>query len=350
DTFHSGHYGSRFGSSVDVSGSIIAVGAPWFHSNDYGAVYMFEQTASGWSKVQRVERSPIYSNTYFGGTVALDGSTMAVGHGTRNGGVFIFENTASGWTQVEHFTGSKRFGVSLALEGDTLAVGHSRSTQNEYTDGAVFIYEKNSSGWAEVQTLAASDGQAADYFGTSVAMDGSTLVVGAEADEDNGPYSGSAYVFEKTASGWVEVQKITPSDGREQGRFGSSVALLGDKLVVGARTDDENGFAAGASYIFESTASGWVEQQKLHGSNTDSGDRFGYSVALQTDTLIVGARYAGPNAYGQAYVFEPSAASWTEVQRLDNASSTSDEFGYALAADPDTAVIAARKPTRMTTG
>jgi hypothetical protein len=147
-----------------------------------------------------------------------------------------------------------------------------------------------------------------DHFGSAIAISGDTLVVGAPDDDlPGGLHEGSAYVFVRSGNGWIEQQKLRASDPAAGALFGASVAIQGDTLVVGA---PDPGLSSGAAYVFVRSGSTWVEQQKLAGFGGDFGD----SVALWGNSLVVGAW--GEFVGGAAYVFVRSGTVWTQQQRL----------------------------------
>ena len=128
-----------------------------------------------------------------------------------------------------------------------------------------------------------------DNFGDSVAIAGDTIVVGAPGDDDNGSDSGSAYVFTRTGTTWTEQAKLTASDGAADDYFGSSVAIAGDTIVVGASGDDDEWQCSGSAYVFTRTGTTWTEQAKLTASDGAANDHFGGSVAIAGDTIVVGS-------------------------------------------------------------
>jgi hypothetical protein len=156
----------------------------------------------------------------------------------------------------------------------------------------------------EVAKLIASDGASNDLFGTSVAVDGDTALIGA-SDDDNGDHSGSAYVFTRSAGVWTEQAKLTASDGATYDNFGYAISVDGDTALIGAFGDDDNGENSGSAYIFTRNAGVWTEQAKLTASDGANGDYFGDSVAMDGDTALIGALFdydIGPDS-GSAYVF-----------------------------------------------
>ena len=197
--------------------------------------------------------------------------------------------------------------------------------------------------------IAASDGDADDSFGSSVAVtgDGSTALVGAAGDDDpNGDGAGSAYVFRESSTiAWSPEAKIAPDGGDDGDRFGGAAALTGDgtTALVGASQRDASGGAAGAAYVFERDGGDWPEQDRLDASDGDGSDRFGSSVALADDgtAALVGADGDGDGA-GSAYLLERSEETWSERAKLA-AGDDGDSFGssVALAGDRGTALVGA---------
>jgi trimeric autotransporter adhesin len=202
--------------------------------------------------------------------------------------------------------------------------------------------------------LTASDGAASDSFGYDVAISGDTLVVGAPGATVGGqPAAGAAYVFTRPDAGsaFTEAAKLTASDAAIYGSFGYSVAISGDTVVVGAPIANENGAVPlSAAYVFVRPASGWsgniTERAKLTSSDERSGDQFGISVAIDGDTIVIGARYAvaeAKSSYGAAYVYLRPATGWsnmTETSKLHAAHGPSGEyFGASVAISGNTVVV-----------
>ncbi len=180
--------------------------------------------------------------------------------------------------------------------------------------------------FSQLKKLTASDGAVGDRFGDSVSVSCDTAVVGASSDDDNGNNSGSAYIFKRNQGGadqWVEVKKLTASDGAAGDQFGRSVAISGDSVVVGAEGDDDNGDNSGSAYIFERNQGGadnWGQFSKITASDGAVGDRFGgrgsaqgsgQGVAISCDTIIVGARRAG-----SAYIFTTTCSAQQQIQAI----------------------------------
>ncbi len=235
-----------------------------------------------------------------------------------------------------------QFGRAVSISGDTAAIG-----SNSGSTGAVYVLVRDavSGDWAEQQKLTASDGASNDFFGRAVAMDGDTIVVGAEGASVSGSNTGAAYVFVRSGTVWTEQAKLIASDGSDDDKFGHAVAIDGDTVVIGAEYAQELGDGVhetnppGAAYVFVRSGTTWSEQQKIRPDDSDYGDNFGNAVAIDGDTVVVGAKDKHARR-GSAYIFVRSQDSWAQQQKLlasDNA--VDDWFGHAVAVSGDTAMV-----------
>jgi hypothetical protein len=242
-----------------------------------------------------------------------------------------------------------RFGTSVALWGDTALVGApSDDVGANNNQGSAYVFTSSGTTWSLQGKLTASDGAAAEQFGSSVAVSGDTALVGVPYDEVGlNQEQGSAYVFTRSGTTWSQQGKLTALDGAAQDRFGlSSVALSGDTALVGVPYDDvgSNG-DQGSAYVFTGSGTTWTQQGKLTASDGEVEDWIGYSVALSGDTALVGAGYedVGANSYqGSVYVFTRSGTTWGQqgqLTALDGAGE--DYFGFSVALCGDTAVVGA---------
>ena len=197
------------------------------------------------------------------------------------------------------------------------------------------MFTKSGSGWKQAAELKGSDTVAADYFGWSVAVSGTTVVVGAVG---HAKYAGRAYVFSETGSGWTQVAELEGSDTVTNSGFGTSVAVSGGTVIVGAE-----GYARGRgrAYVFTDAKTGWTQVAELKGSGTIAGDNFGSSVAISTSTAVVGA-YGRANDAGRAYVFREQGGVWTQTAELSGADTQAgDYFGISAAISGPTLVVGA---------
>jgi hypothetical protein len=188
----------------------------------------------------------------------------------------------------------------------------------------------------QLAMLKGSDTVASDYFGGRVAISGMTAIVGAR---DHAKEAGQAYVFTGTATGWKQTAELKGADIVAGDQFGASVAISGTTAVVGAPAYAKN---AGRAYVFTETAFGWTQVAELKGSDTVAGDSFGNSVAISGTTAVVSATAldsGGASLTDRAYVFTGTAGSWTQVAELKG--SATDQFGASVAISGTTAVVGA---------
>ena len=316
-----------FGLSVAIDGDTALVSAPYknFQSGTaFGRVYIYQRQADGsWSETAHLLASDGASGDYFGISVAIDGDTALVGapydddNGTASGSAYLYQRQTDGsWSETAKLTdsdgaASDYFGIQVAIAGDTALVGaYGDNDDNGLESGSAYLYQRQADGsWSETAKLTASDGAAGDYFGSRVAIDGDTALVGARYNENNGEGTGSAYIYQRQADGsWSETAKLNASDGAQFDYFGSSVSIYGDTALVGTYGDnDDNGFDSGSAYIYERQADGsWSETAKLTASDAASFDNFGISVAIDGDTALVGAYGDNDNGQytGSAYIYD----------------------------------------------
>jgi len=313
--------GDEFGRSVAISSDYAIVGAHYQDSggSDRGAAYIYGRDQGGddaWGEVAKLTASDAQDWDEFGSSVSISGDTAIVGAqyedsgGLSSGAAYIFysdQGGADNWGEVVKLTASDAaagdlFGYSVALDGDYAVVGAYSADDGGADSGAVYIYGRNQGGdnaWGQVIKLTASDAAAGDMFGTSVAIDGDYVVVGASSEDGTGTDRGAAYVFYRNQGGadnWGEVVRLTASDAEDLDMFGGSVALDGDFVIVGAFYEDGNGTNRGAAYIYGRNYGGqdvWGQVMKILASDADygDGDNFGFSVAIQGNFVVITAPY-----------------------------------------------------------
>ncbi len=294
------------------------------------------------------------SEDAFGYSIGLDGDTAVFGawgdddNGGDSGSAYVFTRAAGAWTEQQKLSpsdgqGNTRFGFVVAVDGDTAVIGAWGDDDNGPFSGSAYVFTRTSGVWTEQQKLTASDGEAGDLFGFLVAVDGDAVVIGALGDDDNGDSAGAVYVFTRDGGVWTERQKLTASDGASMDFFGNSIAVDGDTMLIAA---DGGGVldGPGSVYVFTRSAGIWTEQQKLSPSDGGVNDEFGLSVSVDGSTAVIGSHWH--NAVGEdsgaAYVFTRSAGVWTEQQKLIPSDATAiDEFGESVAVDGDTVVVSA---------
>ncbi len=308
---------------------------------------------------QKISADNGAAGDFFGFSVAMSNGTAIVGafraddkvKGTDVGAAYIFVRSKNTWHQQAILSAgdgvaNDSLGGNVALSGDTAvagAIGHDEKGDNA---GAAYVFGRSGNVWTHEVKLTAADGYEGDAFGQSIAIDGDTMVIGAPHDDDNGDGSGSAYVFLRKGGIWKQQAKLVSSDGAAGDLFGISVALDHDTIVIGADLNDEIAQDAGAAYVFVRLADGWVQQAKLTALDGADTDIFGVRVALSGDTALISARRDDDSTIGvdagSAYVFSRSGAVWQQEAKLTSPDPGADDrFGRDVALVGDTALISA---------
>ncbi len=302
-----------FGDRVSISGDTLAVGATGEGSNQ---------------------------------TTITNGTGASANNSSINSGaVYVYKRNGTTWTQEAYIKAANNgasdfFGSSVFVYGDTLAVSALQEDSNQSTitngagasidnsssnSGAVFIYKRTGVNWAQEAYIKAANNDAGDRFGLIVSISGDTLVVGADQEasnqttitngsgassDDSNAASGAVYVYKRTAGLWAQEAYIKAANNDANDLFGSIVSISGDTLVVGASQEDSNqttitngsggssdnsNSASGAVYVYKRTGSLWAQEAYIKAANSDAGDRFGTSVSISGDTLVVGASQEDSN-------------------------------------------------------
>ena len=429
-----------FGSAIALSGDTMAVGA-WCEAskaagvngnqNDNsttcnGAVYVFRRSGSTWMQEAYLKPSYPHANNDFGYALSLSGDTLAVGafgesskatgiNGNANdasapqsGAVYVFRRSGTTWMQEAYLKSSNsesgdNFGDSLALSGDTLAVGAylessgasgvngNQSDNSKRQAGAAYVFLRSGSTWTQQAYIKASNPDAYDQFGWSVAVSGDTLAVGAtgesskatgvNGDQTNngGPGSGAIYVFSRSGASWTQQAYLKPGAyvSGVASALGHSLAISGDTIVAGAYGDassakgingnpqDSAANQSGAAYVFVRSGSTWTQQAYIKASNSDAQDQFGAAIALSDDTLAVGAIYESSGARGMngtqsdnsarhagaVYLFRRAAGAWAQKAYVKGSNSdANDQFGQGLALSQDLLIAGATGESSRATG
>lgn len=295
-----------FGGAVALAGDTALVGAQYTTvagKIQAGAVYVFARSAGHWSQQKQLVASDASIGDLFGTSVAFDGQTAVVGAPFRNGSganarvgaAFIFSR-ASGWAQQAKLSGSglmfDEFGQSTAVDGDIALVGEPYNTiSTAVRNGLVYTYVREHGVWTAHGPLADPDGGTDAEFGRSIALDGQRAIIGAPGYTIPGPpETGSAYVLRYAGGLWLSEGRLRASDGSNADAFGRSVALEGDVALVGAPQHGVGAQYTGIVYVYRKTDAGWTEAGKLSPADPTQGDHLGWqSVAISGDTALAGA-------------------------------------------------------------
>jgi hypothetical protein len=310
-----------FGRSVAIDGNTVVVGATGSRNAEgesSGAVYMFAHNGTeGWHEEYRFAPQEYESTA-------------------------IIESGAT----IYDIEADNNFGKSVAFSINRVVVGSPSNEYNAENDtientGAVYVFQRGDIGWQPEETLLRpSDPKVGDKFGTSVAIheNTNTIVVGAPGDNEKGENSGAVYVFVHDGVEWQKPTKITADEGMAGDRFGSAVAISGNTLVIGAPENDEKDNNAGAIYVFTYDGTNWQKEKKLTAADIQADDKFGYAVGISSNTVVIGTRPVGDHI-GAAYVFIRNSTEWVEQDKLESESIDKIAFGYSVAINGDTIIV-----------
>jgi hypothetical protein len=363
DTWHleakllaeNGAAGAHFGSSVALSGDTVVIGAPdWSNLRKPGSAYVFVREGPSWTQQAKLLAIVPENEDKFGDSVAVDGDTVLVGAPgqyewllTYPNSAYVFVRNGSSWTLETRLSGTGRFGRSVALSGDTALVGAPRHASESVTGGGAYVFVREASRWTQEEVLVASDRAPLDEFGSSVALRGDRALVGAPKDDGAaGSDVGSAYVFTRTGSFWTEEGKLTASDPVKEDYFGSAVALEGETALISSPRFSPSPAAEGSRcYLFVRNGSTWQQQAMLSGTAGPPASLFGTAVALSGDMALVGEilgeTVAGLKG-GSAYVFTKTGDLWTQAIKLTAEFTPADDgIGSSVVISGNNAVIGA---------
>lgn len=374
------HNGWRLGTSVAMTEDLLVAGAPYAHygSQAQGAVAVFDRGIAGtWTRRAVLTASDAQAGDRLGSAVGVSGDTVvAVAPTAGRQAVYIFEKPPGGWadaTETARLTasdGEPSFGFSVAISGDTVAVGAPLADVLSMDTGAVYLFDRPGSGWVDMHEstkLVNPVGLFGALFGTSVVLDGDTMVVGAPLDDgDFSTTGGVGYLFERGGGGWGPGKVLLASDRSSNQLIGGSVAIHGDTVVLGTGYYDflavtDHLSTDSAAYVFVKPAGGWpgamLETAKLAFLAPTS---FGMAVAAGEDLVLVGAPrgvmpwfgFPFPEG-GQVYAFDRPPGGWVDaVADIFNPLHPSSVepcttsvcglyFGFSLALSSTTAVVGA---------
>lgn len=328
-------FNAEYGFSVAVSGSVAVAGAPGSQE-----VNVYARSGSTWTLIQTLSPSG-GAVPEFGYSVDIEGELIVVGAKEANQaqvfrldgmtGNYAFEATLTG----SEVTAGEAFGQDVSIEQGTVFVAAAGDDPSGTRSGAVYVFSGSPAGWTETHRLFAPDGEPNEFFGVAIDTEGSHLVIGALFDDDGGTSVGSAYIFDNTGfAGWGFRGKLLASDGAPNDFFGVSVAIDGDTAIIGSEGDDDNGQFSGSAYVFSRNAAGdWNETAKLLAPDGFTNDDFGFAVAVEGTTVDVAAR--AHQSAGAVYRFDLSTGTDAIAKFQSLAPTPGETFGSAVDIAPD---------------
>lgn len=238
---------------------------------------------------------------YFGHAVAVCGYTAVIGmqydddHGENSGSAYVFHFDNGAWVQQAKLlpadgAASDKFGVSVDIDGNTIIVGAEEDDDTAVNAGSAYVFRFDGSSWVQQAKLLAADDDPDALFGHSVAISGETALIGTPGHELLNQYTRSAYVFRFDGSNWVQEAKLAASDGADADLYGITVDLDGETAVIGAPYDDVVDRDSGSVYVFHFDGADWIEQQKIVPADGAKLDNFGWDVAVSGNHLLIGCR------------------------------------------------------------
>ncbi len=343
----------EFGRSVAIWGDTLVVGAA--REDDLsGAVYVYTRTVDGWALQQRLVAADSGYGSFFGIRVAIWEDTIVATESsgkpgcTSTGTVRVFTRTSAEWTEratlLPPCDGSYDSGRSVAVWDDVVAVGS--WVEHDPAISAVFTYFEDDGAWSGPVQVNGTEQASYDGFGQPVAVNDLHLVVGAPWGAGPGDARGAVYVFDRSGDEWIQRNRLpAPGDGGPQ-RFGTSLALSGDRMVVGAPTTDGPTGATeqGAAYIFRRIGDVWYQLDRLAASDGAAGDGFGWAVAMLGDRVLIGAPFADEPVSGAGTAYYVLCADYpcTVMARLTPADvGTWEYIGEVIALGTDSYVLGA---------
>jgi hypothetical protein len=351
----SDHVGQR----VALSGDTVLTGAPGTNvgqNANQGAAYVFRRNGTAWAQEAQLLAPDGLAGDAFGVAVALDGDVAVVGSsfddkvaGANAGSVYVFRRTGTVWALEQKLTPddpqpNDHFGSTVAIQGDTILVGAPLKDISSNTDqGAAYAFKRANGTWTQQPRITAAAGAASDEFGSAVAFSGNSGLVGAPGRDGQ---RGAVYVYTTDGAVWTFQQQLTNNTLVEFDRFGAAVALNGETALIGA----PQGLSShqGTAFVFMRTAAVWSEQAQLSANDGAAEDGFGDTVALVGETALIGAPKddGGLNDQvfdqGAAYVFVRTGASWAQQNKLTiSDGAADDQAGIAVALSATHAVLGA---------
>jgi Ca2+-binding RTX toxin-like protein len=345
-----------FGNAVAISGDTAVIGAPFEDGAagaNTGAAYVFVRSGVAWSFQNKLTAPDAAAGDEFGWSVAMSENTLIIGSPldvvgavTGAGSAYVFVRPVTSWNFQAKLTADvpadDNFGVSVAVSGDVAAVGAAWDDRPAgFASGAAYVFARAGTAWSQQARLLSAIPAESARFGESVAVAGETVLVGApfEAAAAGEPRQGAVYVYVRSGVTWTQQARLLAADGVLSGQFGFSMSLSPPTVLIGA--PGANG--TGAAYVFVGSGSSWSQQAKLQASDAAVGDNYGAAVGLSGDTAVVGAPNDNTDfgsRTGSVYAYERAGTAWDgENKLMPDDPGANEQFGTSVAVSGATAVV-----------
>lgn len=354
-----GDVGDGYGWSVDIDANTAVVSSIYEDAigSDSGSVYVLEYNGTNWDQVQKLVPIGIGSADRVGNCVAIDNNTIVIGAsgdddaGSGAGAAYVYTKVDGTWTQATKLVppmllAGDNCASAVDIDNDTIILSASLTDTHGFNSGAAYIYRKIKGEWTFEAQLFSDDIAEFDRFGKDVSVSGNRVLISADSDDDNGPSSGSAYIFERSGTTWTQTAKLIASDGDPDDQFGECVSLSGSTALIGSRYDNVLGGNSGSAYIFEYNGTQWQEDIKLFPFDGTSSEYFGQNVAIHNNRAVIGSwgvddPFGFFNA-GAAYIYSRTNGAWSlDAKIIASDQEGGDFFGYGVGITDDHAIIGA---------
>lgn len=346
----------EFGVSVGISGNTVVVGSIYDDDlgGDAGSAYVFVEDNGVWTQQAKLMAKDARANDYFGISVAIAGDRILVGaaeagnNNSHTGAVYVYERVNKVWSLVQKLTPvggttNDYFGYAVALEGNVAVIGAPQADQVGFDSGAAFIYRHDGTQFVEEDRIWASTGGAFGFFGGSVAISGSTVLVG-QWDDGSAQNKGSVFAYRENAGTWLEEDELIASDASANDTFGFSLAIYNSKAFIGAPFRDGACVNSGAVYVFGRYNDTWCQEQIIEPEDKNASQAFGSAVGLWGDMAAIGSYWDQDNGdySGSVYAYRYVEKVWSPLFKyLPNDGVVGQLFGISVAMDNDRVVAGA---------
>jgi FG-GAP repeat len=339
-----------FGNNVSISGNYAIIGALGDDvgaNTNQGSASIFQFNGTNWVLMQKIIDPSGAVNDFFGSSVAISGNYAIVGSPSDDvlvsdqGSVSIFQFNGSSWVFMQKITdvtgqNNDNFGNSVSISGNYIIVGAQLDDVGANTNqGSATIFQLSGASWVLMQKITDATGSASDYFGSSVSISGNYAIVGAQLDDIGANIDqGSANIYQLSGASWVLMQKITDATGAASDYFGSSVSISGNYAIVGAEVDDVGAnLDQGSAGVFQFNGTSWVLIQKIIEANGIAYGKFGHSVSISGNYVIVGMYFSQT----PVTIYQRLGLGWQKVQTItEPGAETYSNFGISVAIDATT--------------